>query len=136
MSAIGPSTRRPTRQRSAVVESLGAVADFVSAQDLHARMRAGGNAIGLATVYRTLAALAADGVLDVLRTADGEAVYRRCSTHHHHHLVCEVCGRAVEIEVPFLEDWAETVGGEHGFRNVRHTVEVVGTCTNCQTGKP
>ena len=72
--------RRPTRQQAAVVAYLGETGGFVSAQELHARMRAAGNSIGLATVYRSLAALATEGALDVLRTDDGEAVYRQCST--------------------------------------------------------
>ena len=60
----GEAARRPTKQQAAVATALGHVEDFVSAQQLHARMRAGGNPIGLATVYRALTALAADGVLD------------------------------------------------------------------------
>lgn len=123
--------RRPTRQQSAVAAALGHAEDFVSAQDLHARMRAAGNPIGLATVYRSLAALAADGRLDVLRTDDGEAVYRQCSTDHHHHLVCRVCGRTVEVAGPAVESWADVTAREHGFRDVRHTVEIVGTCSAC-----
>jgi len=102
--------------------------DFASAQDLHARMRAAGDSIGLATVYRTLTALAATGEVDVLRTDDGEAVYRMCSTGHHHHLVCRDCGRTVEIEGPAVERWTERVAAEHGFRDVAHTLEIFGTC--------
>ena len=87
--------------------------------------------VGLATVYRTLQALADDGEVDVLRTDDGEAVYRRCCTGHHHHLVCRACGRTVEVEGPTVERWADTVAAEHGFTDVRHTLEIVGTCADC-----
>jgi Fur family ferric uptake transcriptional regulator len=128
MTATG---RRPTRQQAAVADAVGKSGDFISAQELHARMRAAGNTIGLATVYRSLAALAAEGALDVLRTDDGEAVYRQCSTHHHHHLVCRTCGRTIEVAGPTVESWADRVASEHGFRDVRHTVEIVGTCGSC-----
>ncbi|MDQ6716468.1 MAG: transcriptional repressor, partial [Actinomycetota bacterium] len=104
---------------------------FTSAQELHARLRAAGNPIGLATVYRALLALAAAGDVDVLRSDDGEAVYRKCSTGHHHHLVCRSCGRTVEVEGPTVERWADAVSAEHGFRDVRHTLEIVGTCADC-----
>ena len=90
------SGRRPTRQQAAVAAYLGETGDFVSAQELHARMRAAGNSIGLATV-----------------------------------LVCRTCGRTVEVAGPTVETWAERVAGEHGFRDVRHTVEIVGTCATC-----
>ncbi len=124
------TTRRPTRQQAAVTARLGEIEDFTSAQDLHARMRTEGESVGLATVYRTLTALAAAGEVDVLRTQDGEAAYRMCSTGHHHHLVCRDCGRTVEVEGPTVEQWTERVAAEHGFRDVAHTLEVFGTCSD------
>lgn len=121
--------RRPTRQQAAVTARLEMTDDFTSAQDLHARMREAGDTVGLATVYRTLTSLAASGEVDVLRTGDGEAVYRMCSTGHHHHLVCRQCGRTVEIEGPTVERWTERVAAEHGFTDVSHTLEIFGTCS-------
>jgi Fur family ferric uptake transcriptional regulator len=125
--------RRPTRQRAAVEALLMEIDDFMSAQNLHARLRAEGQTVGLATVYRTLQAMATDGDVDMLRTADGEAVYRRCSTiHHHHHLVCRSCGKTVEVEGPAVESWADKVSAENGFSDVEHTLEIVGTCSDCR----
>ena len=126
---MSPSSRKPTRQQTAVAEELTATQDFSSAQDIHARMRAAGSSVGLATVYRTLTTLAAEGEVDVLRTDDGESVYRACSSGHHHHLVCRTCGRTVEIEGPAVEQWAERVAAEHGFGEVEHTLEIFGTCS-------
>jgi Fur family transcriptional regulator, ferric uptake regulator len=123
--------RRSTRQRTAVAELLEQVSDFRSAQELHEELRKRGQGIGLTTVYRTLQSLADAGEIDVLRTDNGEAVYRRCSEHHHHHLVCRVCGRTVEVEGPAVERWAERVAAENGFSSVSHTVEVFGTCADC-----
>lgn len=122
---------RTTRQRTAVAAALADCDEFRSAQDLHALLRSRGEAIGLTTVYRTLQALADAGVVDALRQADGETVYRRCSTGHHHHLVCRECGRTVEVEGPAVEAWADTVARAHGYHDVEHTVEVFGTCSEC-----
>ena len=127
------TARRPTRQRAAVEALLVDINDFISAQNLHARLRAEGQNVGLATVYRTLQAMATDGDVDMVRTADGEAVYRQCSTGHHHHLVCRSCGRTVEVEGPAVESWADKIGAEKGFSDVQHTLEIVGTCADCQT---
>jgi len=128
------NARRPTRQRAAVEAVLADIDDFLSAQDLHARLRTQGQSVGLATVYRTLQAMATDGDVDMMRTGDGEAVYRRCSSgSHHHHLVCRSCGRTVEVEGPAVERWADRIGAEHDFSDVVHTVEIVGTCSGCQT---
>lgn len=123
--------RRVTKQRSAVASMLDDQDVFRSAQEIFARMREQGNGIGLATVYRTLQGMVEDGEVDVLRTDDGESVYRRCGTGHHHHLVCRVCGRTVEVQDQPVERWATKVASDHGFTEVEHQVEVFGTCPEC-----
>ena len=123
---------RATRQRTAVAEALARCDGFTSAQALHDVMRHDGQAVGLTTVYRHLAALAEAGSVDVLRTDDGESVYRACAADdHHHHLVCRSCGATVEVTGPAVEAWAAAVAQEHGFVDVSHTVEVFGTCRSC-----
>ncbi|GAB1690114.1 Fur family transcriptional regulator [Krasilnikovia sp. M28-CT-15] len=122
---------RNTRQRSAVSAVLAAADGFHSAQDLHAMLKARGERVGLTTVYRTLQVLADAGEIDVMRPPGGEYLYRRCSQGHHHHLVCRSCGRAVEVEGPAVEAWADRVAGQHGFVDVSHTVEIFGTCPDC-----
>jgi Fur family ferric uptake transcriptional regulator len=130
-------TQRVTRQRTAVAEALIALDDFRSAQQLHEYLRAHGDSIGLATVYRTLQALAEAGQVDVLRTADGESLYRRCERReHHHHLVCRSCGATVEIDGPRVESWASQVGAAHGFTDIEHTIELFGTCQACRERRP
>ena len=123
---------RATRQRAAVSALLDRLDDFRSAQEIHEELRKDGEGIGLTTVYRALQNLSESGEVDVLRTDSGEAVYRRCSTHHHHHLVCRRCGRTVEVEGPTVESWAQRVADEHGFSDVSHTVEIFGVCAACQ----
>ncbi|SDS40198.1 Fur family transcriptional regulator [Paraoerskovia marina] len=123
-----------TKQRAAVSAVLDRVDDFRSAQQLHDELRTGGDSIGLATVYRTLQALSDSGDVDVLRTEDGENLFRRCQrSEHHHHLVCRTCGRTVEIDGPTVEAWAESIGAAHGFVDIEHTIEIFGTCESCAT---
>lgn len=127
-----PRARRTTRQRAAVSALLDRLSDFRSAQEIHEELRRCGEGIGLTTVYRTLQTLTDGGQVDMLRTASGEAVYRRCdSADHHHHLVCRRCGRAVEIEGPAVETWAQRVADDHGFTDLSHTVEIFGVCREC-----
>ncbi|HEY2221984.1 Fur family transcriptional regulator [Actinomycetospora sp.] len=125
--------QRATRQRAAIGDLLDELDDFRSAQDIHEELRRRGEGIGLTTVYRTLQALAEAREIDVLRTAAGEASYRRCSDTHHHHLVCRSCGRTVEVEGPAVEHWADKVAAEHGFAEIDHTVEIIGLCAACRS---
>ena len=123
--------RRATRQQAAVADMLGQHETFRSAQEWHALLRAAGDPVGLATVYRTLQSLAEAGEVDVLRTDAGETLYRACSAAHHHHLLCRECGFTVEVDGPAVEAWATAVASAHGFALPRHTVEVTGLCPRC-----
>ncbi len=123
---------RMTRQRAAVSDLLERTDDFRSAQQLHESLRDAGDAVGLATVYRTLQTMAESGEVDVLRTDDGEALYRRCeSVKHHHHLVCRTCGTTVEISGEGVERWAEDMATRHGFTDIEHTIDLFGQCADC-----
>ena len=124
--------RRNTRQRDAVATALADSVGFVSAQTLHARLKAEGDTLGLATVYRNLASLVDDERADVLTSPDGENLYRACSTaRHHHHLICRQCGKTVEIQADAVEEWAQAVASTHGFTDARHVVDVFGICASC-----
>lgn len=130
-SKRAPETR-VTRQRLAVGRTLDELDDFVSTQELFRLLQDRGERISLATAYRILQSMADENLVDVLRTGDGEALYRRCAVgHHHHHLVCRECGKAVEVEAPAVETWAAGLGAKHGFTEVAHTVEVFGLCPEC-----
>ncbi len=124
---------RNTKQRQLIRAALTGCDSFLSAQQLHERLRDQGHRIGLATVYRALQAMVEAHEVDSLRNPDGEAVYRRCSAGHHHHLICRRCGRTVEVgELPVV-DWAEQLATEHGFTEVEHVVEVYGLCAVCSS---
>lgn len=125
--------QRMTRQRAAILEVLAA-GDFRSAQAWHDTLRHEGSSIGLATVYRTLQALAETGGVDTVVTDSGETLYRLCEAPevHHHHLRCRVCGAAEDIDMPGFESWTAEIARAHGYAHIDHTVEITGVCAQCQ----
>ena len=123
---------RPTRQRVRVLTELMGERDDVTAQELHDRLRAGGERLGLATVYRTLGLLAEAGVIDSLSHRPGELCYRWCGQGHHHHLVCSSCHRVVELADRELDPWLERISRAHGFVTTGHRLEVSGLCAACR----
>ena len=114
-----------------VLATLERVGGFASAQEVFQKLERDGDRIGLTTVYRALQSLLSDKIVDVLRRDDGEAIYRLCGDQHHHHLVCKNCGDTVEIEGGAIEKWAKVMAEEHGFRDIGHTAEIFGLCSNC-----
>lgn len=128
--------QRNTWQRERVREALADAPGFVSAQSLHATLRDENTGIGLATVYRALAGLAAQGEADSLQSPEGEALYRACaSTGHHHHLICRSCGRTVEIQATDVEEWAHRMADSHGFTQAEHVVDIFGLCPECTAAR-
>lgn len=123
---------RATAQRTRVLAELVREPNDATAQELHDRLRARGSRIGLATVYRSLAVLAEEGVVDVLAHRPGEACYRLCGGEHHHHLVCSTCHRVVELAGCGLDPWLDAVASEHGFAGVEHRLELSGVCADCR----
>lgn len=124
--------QRNTWQRDRVRAALADTQGFVSAQDLHASLRDENTGIGLATVYRALATLAASGEADQLQSPEGEAIYRACSSEgHHHHLICRNCGTTVEIQANDVEQWAQRTAAAHGFTRAEHVVDIFGLCADC-----
>ena len=129
-TSVGSS--RTTAQKTAIHNQLRQTQDFISAQELHKQLQEQGIRIGLATVYRQLNALAASGHADTLRMG-GEQLFRDCaerSPEHHHHLVCEQCGKTVDIEPP-EEQWFTQVAQHHGFKVRTHVIEIFGICQEC-----
>src|ERR687888_1109774 len=123
---------KPTAQRVAVLEALAAEPNDATAQQIHARLEAAGESVGLATVYRTLALLSEQGVVDALAHSPGETCYRVCGAEHHHHLVCSECHRVVELADCELDAWLERVSASHGFVATGHRLEATGVCPACQ----
>ena len=131
--AFAEEGRRDTRQRRALRERLEDSDTFLSARQLHDELRAAGDKVGLATVYRTLQGMLESGEVDAVRADDGETLYRKCGPRHHHHLVCRNCGLTVELDGPSVERWATKAADDNGFTDVKHVVELFGLCSDCST---
>ncbi len=126
------SATRNTTQRREVIRALERVQGFVSAQDLHGLIVRDGGEVALATVYSQLKKLSDTRQVDVVMTDRGEALYRRCvDDAHHHHLACRSCGATVEVDAPELEKWAHDIAERFGYRDLRHVLELNGTCPSC-----
>lgn len=122
---------RSTRQRSDIRALIDSLEGFHSAQEIHLLLEQSGKPVGLATVYRTLTAMAEKNEIDAL-TIEGELLYRRCSTEHHHHLRCRNCGATIEISAVEIESWAKETALKHGFADVSHSIEINGLCPQCR----
>ncbi|RRD35621.1 transcriptional repressor [Leucobacter sp. OH2974_COT-288] len=127
------TAKRNTWQREAVRAAMTNERSFISAQTLYDKLRAEGSPIGLATVYRSLSAMAEAGEADTINSPEGENLFRFCTTDkHHHHLICRSCGATEEIDAGEVESWAESIAAKYGYADPRHIVDIFGICEVCR----
>ena len=123
-----------TRQRLAVAAEVFRAGDHPSIVDLQRRLRARGEAIGTATLYRTLDLLVESGL--VRRHDFGQGFHRfepaAAAAPPHEHFVCLRCGRVAEFTNDRLERMLRMTADEQRFQYHAHRIEVHGLCAECR----
>lgn len=122
-----------TPQRMVILNTFTGVDNHVSSEELYERVKKADPAIGQATVYRTLKLLEGSGIATAVDFGDGMTRYELDHGQgHHDHLICDKCGKNVEILDPEIERLQEEVAGQYGFTLSRHKMYLFGLCSDCQ----
>jgi len=122
-----------TSQREAVAAVVFAAEGHLSVDDIERELRARGERIGKATVYRTLDLLVRSRLVEEHDFGEGFKRYEhRLSSHPiHEHMICLECGKVEEFESNELFRVESKVRQEHGFTPVRRRLEIYGLCRAC-----
>jgi len=125
---------RAGEARTAVIELLGVEGGCLEAEDVAARLRERGRTVGTASVYRALALLSDLGLLHKVAVSDGAARFELVlpSGEHHHHIVCDACGRTVAFSDQALERAVHAISDQTSFQVEAHDVTLHGICESCQ----
>ncbi len=124
---------RSTEQRRVVTELFFASDGHLSIEELLDQVRIKEPRIGYATVYRTLKLLKECGLAFERHFGDGVSRYEVAwSDEHHDHLICVECEKIIEFEDEGIENLQREVAAKHGFKLVRHKLELYGVCPDCQ----
>ena len=120
--------------RNAVVELLERQRCALTAQEIDDRLRTEGRSVGRASVYRILELLTEMRLVQRIDVGQGVARYERHQPDgdHHHHLVCDHCGRVAPFEDPALEQAIERVSSRLSFAVDDHDVVLHGACGDCR----
>jgi Fur family transcriptional regulator, ferric uptake regulator len=121
--------------RRAVVELLGRQHCCLTAQEIFDQLRAAGRPVGLASVYRVVDELTDQGLLQRIDLGAGTARYEPLlpTGEHHHHLVCEDCGKVEAFEDDELELALTRLERRSGYSVAGHDVVLRGACADCRT---
>ncbi len=119
---------RDTRQRRAIRAIFERAERPLGVEDVHRAALAAVPGIGVATVYRTIAALVENGLLSTVEIAGEPARYERAGQAHHHHFHCDRCGRVFDLEGCVANIRALLPSR---FRLRTHEVTLSGLCSAC-----
>ena len=125
-----------TPQRVAVAEVLLLRDRHFSAEEIGAELARENNAIGTATIYRTLEVMVKSGL--VVERDFGEGFRRFESARdmpQHEHVLCTVCGKVVEFQDERLERMTTLIAESKGYARQRHRLVIYGICEGCRSGR-
>jgi len=132
--AIRRSGARSGAAREAVIGYLSGQQCCLSAQEVLDGLRADGQHVGIASVYRALDQLAELGLVHRIELGEGVTRFEPAlpGGEHHHHLVCGSCGKVDTFDDPTLERAISAVAGSHGYALGHHDVVLRGACSDCR----
>ncbi len=122
--------KRLTVQRQAILDLINASNRHWDAEEINRELAQRGEGIGIATVYRGLAALEEAGLIASIQLADRKR-YERADKSHHDHMVCTRCGAIEEFSHPRIEALQEEVARRQGFVMTGHQLVLFGRCADC-----
>jgi Fur family ferric uptake transcriptional regulator len=121
-------SNRKTKQRDALVSVLERAERPLSVAELLEAASKRIEGLGVATVYRAVAALLDDGRIDAVEIPGEPTRYERSDKGHHHHFQCEKCDRVFDI-AGCLDNLRKLVPPK--FRVKQHSVMLYGLCATC-----
>jgi Fur family ferric uptake transcriptional regulator len=131
--AASAAVRRGGRARSAVIEHLAQQNCCLSATEIHEGLRADGTAVGLASVYRALEQLSSLRLIQRVELGDATRYEPALpSGDHHHHVICDGCGKVEPFSDRPLETALDALGGRLGYELEGHDVLLRGACADCR----
>ena len=105
-----------------ILEAAEGTSQHFSAEDVYLALRAAGEEVGLATVYRVLTQFQSAGLVERHNFEAGHSVFELAKGEHHDHMVCLGSGEVVEFSDPFIELRQREIAAEHGYELVDHSL--------------
>jgi len=120
-----------TPQRLKIVESLEQFG-HLNIDMLYSEVKREHPNVSLATVYKNIAIMTENGLLDEVKVPETKSVYE-VKKEQHHHMRCIRCGRIDDVNIS-LDEVVKAMETTTGYRVVRSETVASGICPACQAG--
>jgi Fur family transcriptional regulator, ferric uptake regulator len=132
-SALRRAGHRSGGARAAVLDVMARQDCCLTAQEIFDHLRAGGRDAGIASVYRALELLTRMRLVRRVELAEAAAYEPALpGGEHHHHVVCDRCGKVSQFEDPALERAIDTLAARLEYDVGGHDVVLRGACEDCR----
>jgi Fe2+ or Zn2+ uptake regulation protein len=128
--ALHARGKRLTRPRQVILDTVRASEAHPSATAVYRRVRRRLPRVSLATVYRNLRMLAAEGLLT--ERADLTGMRFDGNTTPHDHFTCVACGRIFDVPADDGRGVRARVAARTGFEILVQRIEFYGRCGACR----
>ena len=124
-----------TIQREIILETLYNSDEHLTPESLHQLIQKSHPTlkVGIATVYRTLSLLEDSQMVTYLSFGAQGKKYELGAKEHHDHLICTQCGKITEFVDEQIEARQHLITEQLGFKMSDHSMQIYGTCKECQT---
>jgi len=131
ISKLGEKGYRMTPQRMMVLAAIDSSTNHISAEEIYAQVIDKYPHVNISTIYRTLDLLKRLDLVTETDLGGGRVRYHPADKGHHHHLVCQECGKLIDLDETVLGNLKSTLRREYKFdADLRH-LAIFGCCEKC-----
>lgn len=124
---------RLTPQRVMIVDAIENSDHHISAEEIYSQVIARYPHMNISTIYRTMDLLKKLGLVTETNLGEGRVRYHSADKGHHHHLVCQKCGKIIDLDETLLFPLKNALRERHDFEaDLRH-LAIFGRCLHCKT---
>ena len=128
-----PMQTRNTKTKQYIIAVFQSHLVPLTLDEVHEKVKQKLPKTAYSTVFRVVQSLVRNRKLHAVDWKDRGGRYEWAQRQHHHHLVCNSCGDISDIHDSVLNIKLEDISKKTGFIIKDHSIELMGTCSNCQT---
>ena len=132
LDSLRRNGNRITPQREMIVEALAHSDHHLSAEEIYTRVHERTRSVNIATVYRTLDLLVAEGLASRVDMGDGCIVYATIEHGPHIHLVCKRCRQVIQADYQAIAPFRQYLETHYQFSPDLGHISLIGLCADCQ----
>lgn len=124
-----------TEPREIIIDYLTSMHEASTVEEIVEVLQEEGHDIDRSSIYRTINLFSELGIVDNVLFRDGVKRVELASEYggsHHHHLICDDCGKVIEFEECGIENLQRIAEIKHGFDVENHHMEFYGKCDACR----